>query len=184
MVLFIRWIISIAIAYICGKIISKLKLPSLLGWLIAGMALGPYALDIMSNQLIENELYHVILKVLECGVGLMIGTELVFNKLKKYGKALVVTTVVQSVGTYVFVSLVFSLIFMTMNIPLYLGFIFGGVALAPAPALSIVQEFKTSGPVTRTLVPMAAMDDVVGVICFFTTITFVVMKASDGNLSF
>ena len=184
MVLFIRWIISIAIAYICGKITSKLKLPSILGWLIAGMALGPYALDIMSNQLIENELCHVILKVLECGVGLMIGTELVFNKLKKYGKALVVTTVVQSVGTYIFVSLVFSLIFMTMNIPLYLGFIFGGVAPAPAPALSIVQEFKTSGPVTRTLVPMAAMDDVVGVICFFTTITFVVMKASDGNLSF
>lgn len=107
MVLFIRWIIAIAIAYICGKIISKLKLPSLLGWLIAGMALGPYALDIMTNQLIENELYKVILKVLECGVGLMIGTELVFNKLKKYGKALVVTTVVQSVGTYVFVSLVF-----------------------------------------------------------------------------
>ncbi len=184
MVLFIRWIISIAIAYICGKITSKLKLPSILGWLIAGMALGPYALDIMSNQLIENELCHVILKVLECGVGLMIGTELVFNKLKKYGKALVVTTVVQSVGTYIFVSLVFSLIFMTMNIPLYLGVIFGGVAPAPAPALSIVQEFKTSGPVTRTLVPMAAMDDVVGVICFFTTITFVVMKASDGNLSF
>ena len=186
MILVVRWIIAIVVAYIFGKIISKFKLPSLLGWLIAGMVLGPYALGIMNNQLIENDLYQIILKVLECGVGLMIGTELVFKDLKKSGKGLVVTTVVQSLGTYVFVSLVFSLIFAAMDIPVYLGFIFGGIALAtaPAPALSIVQEFKTSGPVTRTLVPMAALDDVVGVICFFTTISLVVMKASGGNLSF
>ncbi len=58
---------------------------------------------------------------------------------------------------------------------LYLAFIFGGIALAtaPAPALSIVNQYKTDGPVTRTLFPMAALDDVVGVIVFFTVISIV-----------
>lgn len=70
------------------------------------------------------------------------------------------------------------------NIPLYLAFIFGGIALAtaPAPALSIVREFKTRGPVTSTLIPMAALDDIVGCIVFFTTIAIVAGKLSAGEL--
>lgn len=70
------------------------------------------------------------------------------------------------------------------KLPSLLGWLIGGIALAtaPAPALSIVQEFKTTGPVTSTLIPMAALDDIVGVICFFSTIALVVMKISGGNV--
>ncbi len=35
------------------------------------------------------------------------------------------------------------------------------MATAPALALSIVREFNTKGPVTGTLIPMAALDDIV-----------------------
>ena len=70
----------------------------------------------------------------------------------------------QSLGTFFLVSLVFGIVFYFSDIPLYLALIFGGIALAtaPAPALSIVREFKTDGPVTKTLIPMAALDDIVG----------------------
>lgn len=69
--------------------------------------------------------------------------------------------------------------------PIYLAFIFGGIALAtaPAPALSIVREFKTKGPVTKSLIPMAALDDIVGCIVFFTTIAIVAGSISTNNLS-
>lgn len=182
--LLIRWFIVICIAFILGKIVSKFRLPSLLGWLLVGMILGPYGFALLSNDLVGSHWYEVILKILECAVGFMIGTELVIKKLKKSGKALVVTTIFQSLGTYFFVSLIFAIVFGIMNIPIYLAFIFGGIALAtaPAPALSIVQEFKTAGPVTDTLIPMAALDDVVGVICFFSTIAFVVMGVSGGSM--
>lgn len=182
--LLIRWFIAICIAFIFGKIVSKFRLPSLLGWLLAGMILGPYGFALLSNDLVGSHWYEVILKILECAVGFMIGTELVIKKLKKSGKSLVITTIFQSFGTYFFVSLIFAIVFGIMNIPIYLAFIFGGIALAtaPAPALSIVQEFKTAGPVTDTLIPMAALDDVVGVICFFSTIAFVVMGVSGGSM--
>ena len=41
--------------------------------------------------------------------------------------------------------------------------VFGGIALAtaPAPAISIVNEYKTKGPVTQTILPLAAIDDVI-----------------------
>lgn len=172
------------LAYFAGKLISKIKLPSILGWLIAGMVLGPHALSIMNTQVLDAQWYQTIVHILECAVGLMIGTELVWNKIKRSGKSIVITTFTQSVGTFLFVSLIFGIVFYFQEIPLYLAFLFGGIALAtaPAPALSIVREFKTSGPVTNTLIPMAALDDIIGCIIFFTTIALVAGNLSAGEL--
>ncbi len=148
------------------------------------MVLGPHALSLMNQQLLDTQWYQTVVHILECGVGLMIGTELVWNKIKRSGKAIVITTLTQSLGTFLLVSLVFGIVFYVSNIPVYLAFIFGGIALAtaPAPALSIVREFKTTGPVTKTLIPMAALDDIVGCIVFVTTIAIVAGNLSAGDL--
>ena len=176
--LVLRWLAALLIAFLAGKLITKLKLPSILGWLIAGMILGPHAFRLVPDELLQANWYEAVIHILECAVGLMIGTELVWSRMKQYGKALIITTVTQSFGTFALVSTVFCIIFTILDIPLYLAFLFGGIALAPAPALSIVKEFRTEGPVTRTLVPMAAMDDMVGVVIFFTIIAII-----SGNLS-
>lgn len=180
----IRLIIAIVVAVFIGKLVSKLKLPSILGWLIAGMILGPHALSLVNQEILEAIWYENSVHILECGVGLMIGTELVWNKIKKSGSSIIITTLTQSLGTFLIVSFVFAIVFYITDVPLYLSFIFGGIALAtaPAPALSIVREFKTSGPVTNTLIPMAALDDIVGCIVFFTTIVIVAGNLSTGNL--
>lgn len=180
MLMVIKLLLAIVLAYLLGKLVSKFKLPAILGWLLAGMILGPHAVSLINQDLLAASWYQTIVHILECAVGLMIGTELVWNKIKQYGKSIMITTLTQSLGTFLIVSCVFGLVFYFMNIPLYLAFIFGGIALAtaPAPALSIVREFKTEGPVTQTLIPMAALDDIIGCIIFFTTIAIVA-----GNLS-
>ena len=180
----VRLLAAIVIAFFAGKLISKIKLPSILGWLIAGMILGPHAVSLMNQEILDAGWYQTVVHILECAVGLMIGTELVWNKIKRSGKAIVITTLTQSLGTFLFVSLVFGIVFHFQGIPLYLAFLFGGIALAtaPAPALSIVREFKTNGPVTNTLIPMAALDDIVGCVVFFTTIAVVAGNLSAGEL--
>lgn len=179
-----RLLAAFVLAFLTGKMAAKLKLPSILGWLIAGMILGPHAFSLVNEELLKAGWYETIMHVLECGVGLMIGTELIWNKIKKSGKAIVITTFTQSIGTFLLVSLVFMAVFYISGIPLYLAFIFGGIALAtaPAPALSIVREFKTSGPVTNTLIPMAALDDIVGCVVFFTTVAIIAGNLSAGEL--
>ena len=168
-------LLAIAIAVIAGKLISKLKLPAILGWLIAGMIMGPHAVGLLGNSLLEAPWFNTVESLLECIVGLMIGTELIWSKMKKAGKQILVTTITESLGTFLVVSLVFGIIFWFADIPIYLAFLFGGIALAtaPAPSLSVVNEFKTSGPVTRTLIPMAALDDLVGALVFFLVVAFV-----------
>ncbi|MGN1415224.1 MAG: cation:proton antiporter [Oscillospiraceae bacterium] len=180
----VKWLIAIVIAFFVGKLVSKLRLPSILGWLITGIVLGPYAFSLVTQELIDAPAYGTFIHVLECAVGLMIGTELVWKKIKNYGKTLIVTTLTQSLGTFAVVTLAFSIVFHFAGIPIYLAFIFGGIALAtaPAPALSIVSEFKTEGPVTKTLIPMAALDDMVGVTVFFTVISIIARHVSGGAM--
>lgn len=180
----LRLLIMVILALGIGKLVSKLKLPSILGWLITGMVFGPHAFAVMNQETLDAGWYQIVVHVLECAVGLMIGTELVWNKIKRSGKSIVITTLTQSLGTFLVVSLVFGVVFYLSDIPVYLAFIFGGIALAtaPAPALSIVREFNTKGPVTGTLIPMAALDDIVGCIVFFTTIAIVAGNLSSGEL--
>ena len=174
----------VAAALLIGKLVSRLKLPSILGWLLAGMLLGPHGLKWMDSGILDALWYQNTIHVLECAVGLMIGTELVWSRIRKSGKAIIITTLTQSLGTFLLVSAVFAVLFSLNGISVYLAFVFGGIALAtaPAPALSIVKEFKTDGPVSRTLIPMAALDDMVGVVVFFTTIAIVAGNVSEQKL--
>ncbi|MGN0796346.1 MAG: cation:proton antiporter [Christensenellales bacterium] len=165
----------LCIAFVCGKLVSKLKLPAILGWLIAGIVFGPYLCEVVTLEITDSVWYKIFIKIFECLAGVMIGREIIFKKIAKSGKQIIGITFVQSIGTFLFVSIVFAITFILADIPVYLAFVFGGIALAtaPAPALSIVNEYRTKGPITQTLLPLAAIDDVIGVVVFFTVISIV-----------
>lgn len=181
----IQWLMVLALAALAGRLVSKIKLPSILGWLIVGMLFGPHALGLMPQPVLDATWYKTLIMWMQCAFGLMLGTELVWKELKSYGKGLVVTTLTQSLGTFCFVTLVFAIAFLLADVPVYLAFLFGGIALAtaPAPALSIVNEFHAKGPVTNTLLPMAVLDDIVAIVVFFTVNAVVASSVSGGSVS-
>ena len=182
--LIIRWVFALVLGFVFGKLVSLVKLPSILGWLAAGMVFGPKGLSLVPHVFIEEKFYRAIIAWMQCSFGIMLGSELIFKKLKSYGKALVITTLFQSLGTFFIVTAVFACIGLFTSVPLYLAFLFGAIALAtaPAPALSIVREFHTRGPVTDTLLPMAVLDDVVGIVVFFSVNALVAGSISGGSL--
>ena len=181
----LRLLAAIALAFLGGKLISRLKLPAILGWLIVGMAIGPHALNLLSDSVLDSGWFTAAEHLLECVFGLMIGTEMIWSQMKKAGPQILVTTITESLGTFLVVSLVFGIIFACTGVPVYLAFLFGGIALAtaPAPSLSVVKEFQTGGPVTRTLIPMAALDDLVGALVFFLVVAVVSARISDAGVS-
>lgn len=171
----LRIVAILCVAVACGKLVARVRLPSILGWLIAGIVFGPYLAGVVTLEITDSTWYKVLIKFFECFAGVMIGREIVFKKIARSGRQIIGITFVQSIGTFLFVSAVFALTLTATGLPAYPAFIFGGIALAtaPAPALSIVNEYHTSGPVTKTLIPLAAIDDVIGVIVFFTVISAV-----------
>ena len=53
----LRLAAAIALAFAAGKLVSKIKLPAILGWLIAGMILGPHALQLLNQPLLDMKWY-------------------------------------------------------------------------------------------------------------------------------
>ena len=88
----LRWILALALAFLLGKLVTKLKLPSILGWLIGGMMLGPHALALLPQHVLDDRIYKTIITWMQVSFGLMLGTELILRKIKSYGKALMITT--------------------------------------------------------------------------------------------
>lgn len=160
------------IAFIVGKLVSKLKLPSILGWLITGMIIGPHALNWMNSSIMDAQWYHILTNVGEILVGMLIGTELIIEELKKSGKQIVTICLFEGMTAFILVAIAF---FIFADIPMSIALVFGAIALAtaPAPSLSIVKEYNAKGPVSKTLIPLAALDDVLGLIVFFLVIGFV-----------
>lgn len=157
------------IALVVGKLVSKLNLPSILGWLLTGMVIGPHALNWMNSSIMDAEWFHIISNVGEILVGMLIGAELVLEELKKSGKQILTICFFEGMTAFVVVTLAF---FIFADIPISIALIFGAIALAtaPAPSLSIVKEYNAKGPVSKTLIPLAALDDVLALIVFFLVI--------------
>lgn len=61
--LFFRLCATVAIAFLTGKLIAKIKLPSILGWLITGMVLGPHALSLMNQEILDAQWYQTIVHI-------------------------------------------------------------------------------------------------------------------------
>ena len=60
-----RLIVSIIIAMIAGKLVSWLKLPSILGWLITGMIIGPHALNFLGDSVLNSTWFDTLESLLE-----------------------------------------------------------------------------------------------------------------------
>lgn len=175
---------SILIAMMVGKIVQKFKLPAILGWLITGMFIGPHALNIFNSSIMDSSWFHIIEGFAEVAIGLIIGTELIWKEIKKSGKQIITITIAEALGTFLVVSVAFGVVFYIAGIPIGLAFVFGAIALAtaPAPSLAIVKEYNTSGPVTKTLIPLAAIDDMVAVVVFFIVVGIVASSSAGGGI--
>ncbi len=167
--------LTIGVAYCFGILISKFKMPPILGWLLAGMVLGPHALNMLDTGITTSGVYHGFSQFFECALGLMFARHLVISQIKKYGKQIITITLFQSMGTFLFVALCFGVLFYFINVPLYIALLFGAIAMAtaPAPSISIVTQFKTKGPMTNTLLPLAVLDDILAMAVFFTINAYV-----------
>ncbi len=79
----LSFVAIIMVAYVLGKLVSKVKMPQILGWLIAGMIFGPHLVGIVDQNIINQEWYKITIKLFETFAGVMIGSEIVFKRLPR-----------------------------------------------------------------------------------------------------
>ncbi len=154
--------IMAALAFYSGKSMKWLKLPSIIGFMLVGVVLGPSLFDVI-NEDFQDKL-GFITDIALGFVALSIGLELSFKTLKKQGAGIVTVIFTESLMAFALVTGLIYLI--TKDLPMAL--IFGSIAPASAPAgtVAIIQEYKAKGPLTSALYSVVGFDDGLGIIIF------------------
>ena len=59
----------ICVAFIVGKLVARIQLPAILGWLITGIIFGPYLVGIITTEITDATWYQIVIKFFECFAG-------------------------------------------------------------------------------------------------------------------
>jgi len=154
--------LTVVIGLYVGKNMKRVKLPSIIGYMLFGVIIGPSLLNLMNEETQDNLAF--ITEIALGFVALSIGLELKISSLKKLGSGIIYIIFVESFGAFIVVST--ALYFLTGNLPLAL--IFGAIAPASAPAgtVAIIHEYKAKGSMTKALYAIVGFDDGLGIIIF------------------
>ena len=156
-----------------SKLLRRLGLPSVTGYIIIGILLGPSVSGIVPAGVIEQ--LDVLTSITLAVVAYLIGGSLRLDSLRGLGSSVLWVTFFQSIGAWLLVTalLSFALLraipdatFREFAFPL--AFVVGAISSATAPAatMAIVREAKAKGPLTTTLLAVVALDDGVAVVAF------------------
>lgn len=170
---------SIALMLLCGMIAGwlckKLHLPALMGMIVTGIALGPYALNLIDGTIlsVSAEIRKIALIIILTRAGLSLNME----DLKKVGRPAVLMC---------FLPACFEMVGMVLLAPRLLGLnmieaaLLGAVIGAVSPAvivpkmLKLMEEgFGTEKSIPQLILAGASVDDVFVIVIFYAFLSLV-----------
>ena len=150
------------VSFYVGRLARLAKLPSLIGYMLVGVILGPSILHLFDEPSMERLSF--ITEIALGFVAFSIGSELNMFTLKRLGGGIISIILAESFGAFFIV--VLAVYALTRDLPLAL--IFGSMAPASAPAgtVAVIQECRAKGSLTTTLYAVVGFDDGLAIIIF------------------
>jgi len=166
--------------FVLGEIVSKIKLPKITGYLLAGILLNPGLFHIIPASF--NEHTDVITNIALAFITFSVGGTLLYKKTKKLGKGIIGITFFEAEFAFLAVFLGFLAItpfFLNIaNATWFAVFIPISLLLAalasptdPSATLAVSHEYKAKGEVSSTIMGVAAFDDALGIVNYSLAIT-------------
>ena len=160
-------IISVALMLIGGfdatRVTKRLRLPNVTGYIVAGILMGPYVLNLVPRSVIGG--MDFIADIALAFIAFSTGEFFRFETLKKSGAKVLVITVLEALTASV---LVFGVTYFALGLGLNFSLVLGALAAATAPASTVmtIRQTGAHGDFVETLLQVVALDDVVGLIAY------------------
>ena len=164
-------IISVAVMLIAGYVMSrltkKLKLPNVTGYIIAGILIGPYCINIIPAKVVEGMSF--LADIALAFIAFSTGEFFKMSTLKKNGGKNIVITVFEALLASI---VVFLVMYFALGLSLPFSIVLGALAAATAPASTMmtIRQTNSKGDFVDTLLQVVALDDVVGLVAFSVAI--------------
>lgn len=185
--------IIIFTGFIFGEIAQKIKLPKVTGYILAGIVLNPNLFHLTPVNFIEHT--SLITNISLSIITFLVGGTLVFSRIKKLGKGILIITLFEAEFAFLAVLIGFLIISphfihipgataATVFIPISILISALASPTDPSATLAIVHENKAKGDVTSTIMGVAAFDDVLGIINYSVAIAVAGIFAFNSSFSF
>ena len=154
-------IISLAIMLLCGflmtRITKKLKLPNVTAYIVTGIMIGPFCLNLLPQSFIEGTSF--LADIALAFIAFSTGEFFKFSKLKNNAGKVIVITLAEALLASVFV---FVLAFWILHLNLAFSIVLAALASATAPASTMmtIRQTRAKGDFVDTLLQVVAYDDI------------------------
>lgn len=172
-------LLSLSAILLAGFILTRLtklaKLPNVTGYIIAGVVIGPHALNLIPDSLIQNMgfISDIALAFIAFGVGRFFRKEV----FKETGLGVITIALFESLLAGILVALSMYVIFgLSWDFCLLLGAI--ATATAPASTMVTIRQYHARGNFVNILLQVVAFDDAVCLLVFSIAIAIVNAKVS------
>jgi len=157
-----------------AKFFQRIKLPLITGFLLSGILIGPYVLDLIPKNAIPN--LNFINKFSLAFIAFAAGSELYLKEIRNSIRSIVWNTFGQLIITFLLVALAVYFLeelipFMTnMNVKskiavaILSGTIF--IARSPSSVIAVINEVRAKGPFTKTAISVTVILDVLVIFLF------------------
>ncbi|TSA15501.1 MAG: sodium:proton exchanger [Betaproteobacteria bacterium] len=146
--------VLLLVALLAGEAASRLRLPRILGWIIAGIALGPSSFNILDRAALNG-----LRGVLEIAVGLVLfelGQRLDVRWLRR-NPWLLATSVLESSLAF---AAIFAVLLFVGAAPLLAATAAAiGIATGPAVVLTLVKQLRAQGQVSERMLALTALNN-------------------------
>ena len=165
-------ILSMSIMLLAGflmtRITKKLKLPNVTAYIVAGILIGPFCLNLIPDKFLEGTAFlpDLALAFIAFGTGQFFKIE----ALKKNGPKVFVITLFEALMATL---LVFILCLFVFRLPVSFSAVLAALAAATAPASTMmtIRQTHAKGEFVDTLLQVVALDDMVGLIAYSISIS-------------
>lgn len=191
--------VILIVGYIGGRIAKRFNLPSVSGYLLVGLLLGPSLGLIFKGfdgfiNLSDQNTFKFLSEIALAFIAFSIGAEFNLKRMKKDGKNYLIIANYEVFFAILTVFLV--LFFIPKPEPIMIGYnpfssgniAFGLVlaamsaATAPAATLMVMREYRAYGPLTKAILPVVAVDDIHGIVIFGFAISIAKMLISTTSM--
>jgi len=154
--------LAMTAAFLVGQVFRRIGVPQVVGFLIAGVLLGPSFFHAIPDSL--NESLTFVSEIALGLIGFEMGGHLHFAELSKLGKSILWITFAQAAGAFLLVGIGVYLITGSD----YTALLFAALATATAPAatVDVLSEYEADGPLTTTLLAVIGIDDALSLLLF------------------
>ncbi|MBO4289453.1 MAG: cation:proton antiporter [Lachnospiraceae bacterium] len=178
-------IISVAIMLISGflmtRVTKKLKLPNVTAYIVAGILIGPFVLDLIPQRVIEGTEF--LADIALAFIAFSTGEFFKLSTIKKNGMKVVLITLAEALMATL---LVFVLTYFILGLSLPFSIVLAALASATAPASTMmtIRQTGAKGDFVETLLQVVALDDVVGLLAYSVAISIAVASLAGTVFSF